>query len=545
MATTYLSSSGIDQKFTSGPYSGNLVKRSFYNPSGTAFGEFINYFQGFISGSLDSLSPCLNTPIFYRLSENYILCPPGGCDIPELVTVALSSSCKATYDYKYNVAYISASIDALYTKIQYSTTSDFSSNTATSSWINNSSISIPPININNLPQIPANGSTSVYFRAFNSCSNGSTSSYSNIKSYICPTAPPSSTFNLNIFNKTLLPVLVKNNTTSTSLTVATASSAVIPLNTTIQILGFGVQGIPSKPPYPGQVLDGVNDYYQYSITASATSNYSSLIYTTITPQIDAYSSNNTYTDYEITTIPPNLQTYNSTRFITVFELHSSISTNNLTPIQFAPNTVFSSRGRGINEVLVTIDRTQWTSAGDITITINPFEPTYYLYSPEDPTCVLSGTPITLSDGSTTSVDNLRVGDRVLSPSVLTLPSSNDFNVINWAVNKLILTEDTAVVTRNISSQVNEVYSINNGALITTSTHHHIFKQNGTWVVKTTPYLMVGDYLSDKDGNEILIESIEIQTGEFTVFNLDVEENDLYIANGILTHNPLYIGPKKK
>jgi intein/homing endonuclease len=50
--------------------------------------------------------------------------------------------------------------------------------------------------------------------------------------------------------------------------------------------------------------------------------------------------------------------------------------------------------------------------------------------------------------------------------------------------------------------------------------------------------MVGDYLSDKDGNEILIESIEILTGEFTVFNLDVEENDLYVANGILTHNPV-------
>jgi intein/homing endonuclease len=48
--------------------------------------------------------------------------------------------------------------------------------------------------------------------------------------------------------------------------------------------------------------------------------------------------------------------------------------------------------------------------------------------------------------------------------------------------------------------------------------------------------MIGDYLSDKNGEEILIESIEILTGEFTVFNLDVEENDLYIANGILTHN---------
>ena len=148
--TGYLSSSAIDQIFTSGPYSGAFVTSSF-SSGNTLSGPTIDYKQYFISDTLDLISPCTSLPIYSRISYNPITCPPGGCAIPILTSVALSSSCTATYDYKYNITYNSASSTALYTKIQYSTTSDFSSNTATSSYIDNSSPFISPININNLP----------------------------------------------------------------------------------------------------------------------------------------------------------------------------------------------------------------------------------------------------------------------------------------------------------------------------------------------------------------------------------------------------------
>jgi intein/homing endonuclease len=47
-------------------------------------------------------------------------------------------------------------------------------------------------------------------------------------------------------------------------------------------------------------------------------------------------------------------------------------------------------------------------------------------------------------------------------------------------------------------------------------------------------LSVGDYLNEF-GTEIEIFNITILEGEFTVYDLGVEDNDLYIANGVL-HN---------
>jgi intein/homing endonuclease len=56
------------------------------------------------------------------------------------------------------------------------------------------------------------------------------------------------------------------------------------------------------------------------------------------------------------------------------------------------------------------------------------------------------------------------------------------------------------------------------------------------VTKRTIELSVGDYLVDEFGTEIEIFNITILEGEFTVYDLGVEDNDLYIANGVLTHN---------
>ena len=541
MPTTYQSSSAIDQKFTSGPI-GLPVKQMFSNTLGNLFGPSVNFEKKFVSGSnaeegqpgydenaINSISDCSGN-YYNRIFENPILCPPGDCTLPTLTSVALSSGCTATYDFKYNVNYNSGSSDAKFTKIEYSTTNNFT-NKATSS-INNESVSRPPINISNLNPQPSNGYTIVYFRAFNECSNGNTSSYSNILSASCiaPPAPEYDFLNINILNQSGKAIYLKSST-------STATSYVIAPGTTISLdkptisLQLSIVGVATTTP-PTKL----NTYKQYNISASAPSNYSGLISTTIYPQIDSRVSGSD--NYTITTVAPVGQTLN-TKTTTLHDLHALVTSNDLTAFPRL-KTVFASAGSSTatNDVTVNIDRTSWKGFGTINITITPLVTQYYLYDPtySSNNCVLSGTIITLADGSTTPIDNLRGGDKVLSPSILTLPYDNNFNIFNWAINMLVLTEGTAVVTGNRRSQVNEVYSINNGTLTTTSTHQHLFKQNGTWNIKTTPYLMVGDYLSDRNGEEILIESIEILTGEFTVFDLDVEENDLYIANGILTHN---------
>jgi hypothetical protein len=544
----YVSSSAINQIFTDGPYSGSFVSSSFSNTSNTVLGPIISFKQSFVSGSsapsgspgydpnaINDIADC--SPFYFtRISYNPTLCPTGECLSPTLTSIAVSNC--TTYDYKYNITYNSASSNALYTKIQYSTTADFSSNVATSSYITNSNPTIPPININNLPLLPTNGDAMVYFRAFNSCSSAPapyTSSYSNILSASCaiPAGGAYSPFTIKIVNnsRTVLNYSLNSgnvfsiqNGASSSFNFSTETATV---NVHLIPKIFTATGDPSLFQVNGE------NFYEFKVTGSATTTYSSVIQTIIRPLM----ADNVYA----TITAPSAQTTNSTRSI----INSTVTSNNLSLnsltgryTRFASDTLSSN----LTELQLVVSRNTWTAGGLITFTINPEPTKYYLFDPPTPTgggsCVLSGTQITLPNGSTTMVDNLNEGNKVLSPSIDTLPPANDFDVLHWAANKLIITKNTATVTRNIKSQVNEVYSINNGKLITTDTHSHLFKHNNSWGIKTTPFMMVGDYLSGINGEEILIESIEVFTGEFTVFNLDVEENDLYVANGILTHNPV-------
>jgi intein/homing endonuclease len=46
----------------------------------------------------------------------------------------------------------------------------------------------------------------------------------------------------------------------------------------------------------------------------------------------------------------------------------------------------------------------------------------------------------------------------------------------------------------------------------------------------------GDIFIDDSGTEHIINSIEDMSGTFNTYKIDVEENDTYIANNIITHN---------
>ena len=575
--TGYYTASAITQIWTSGPYSGSEVTKSISLPDNSLSGSTISYKIAFISGSdipsgsaghdenaRNEISDC-GPYYFTRTGYDDTICPTGECITPILTSVALSSSCASNYDFKYNVKYNSGSSSALFTKFQYSTTADFSSNTALSDYLDNSSPSIPPINISNLPQPPISGESTIYFRAFNSCSNAPfphTSSYSDILKFSClVVAPPvtkvtinnKGTTNLNM-KSSVTRILLQDGTTynlgDTIFQIPHQGTVtfVFRLGETISIL-LGQLSKTWITPWtvatgePSPFKYDTQSYRLFNISGSQSQTYGNSIYKTITVNTKISNINVTpinttdqicedYLDSPYYTIFKPVGTYNPT-FQTVFPSNA---------LAFNNNFLLSSARRS-EDCKIEINRGTWNDDIEIQYTITPYlTQSYQRLTPvelgcsKSTTCVLSGTLITLADGSTTPIDNLNEGYRVLSPSILTLPFNNDFDIFNWAVNELILTKGTAVITKNKRYQVSEVYSINNGMLVTTSTHNHLFKQNDTWNIKTTSHLMVGDYLSDKNGKEILIESIEIFTGEFTVFDLDVEENDLYIANGILTHN---------
>lgn len=151
-------------------------------------------------------------------------------------------------------------------------------------------------------------------------------------------------------------------------------------------------------------------------------------------------------------------------------------------------------------------------------------------------CLLYGTKILMSDGSFKFIQDLKINDVLSSLSFEGMPIKETEELFNWSSKEAKLSKDTVILKGIKSINVNTVYSINDGKLFASVDHLHLFKHNSIWKIAQTDKLSEGDFLMDQNGNEVEIFNIIKVTGNFIVYKLDVEENDLFIANGILTHN---------
>jgi intein/homing endonuclease len=64
----------------------------------------------------------------------------------------------------------------------------------------------------------------------------------------------------------------------------------------------------------------------------------------------------------------------------------------------------------------------------------------------------------------------------------------------------------------------------------------VVKQDDVWYIRTTFELNVGDVLLDIDNNEFEITSLVVMNAPITVYDIDVNNSNLYFANNTLTHN---------
>ena len=158
-----------------------------------------------------------------------------------------------------------------------------------------------------------------------------------------------------------------------------------------------------------------------------------------------------------------------------------------------------------------------------------------------PSCLLFGSMVSKSDGTTTKVEDLSIGDEILTVS---LPGSTDESSGNWENDKFNTTSSftphSASVQRVLYEFSNSYYNINNGQELITGEHHILHRQSGSneWGWKTAPTFQVGDYLMDKNGNEVAISSIDLSVNPdgYEVVQLDVEPDDFYIGQTFLVHN---------
>ena len=158
-----------------------------------------------------------------------------------------------------------------------------------------------------------------------------------------------------------------------------------------------------------------------------------------------------------------------------------------------------------------------------------------------PSCLLFGSPVSKSDGSVVNVEDLNIGDEILTTN---LQGSTDESSGDWendTFNKSgSFTSNTTTVKRVMYEFSNSYYDINSGSELITGEHHMLYRQAGNenWIWKTAPTFEVGDYLMDKQGNEVVISSIELNVNPdgFEVVQLDVEPDDFYIGQTFLVHN---------
>ena len=143
----------------------------------------------------------------------------------------------------------------------------------------------------------------------------------------------------------------------------------------------------------------------------------------------------------------------------------------------------------------------------------------------------------MADGSTKSIENLVIGDQLMSYDIDGLPRfSDDPSVLNtWSTANLVGNSSTAELT-NMNSLVANLLIVINDSIRSTETHRHLVKVDGTWSFIEAREVKVGDIIFDISGQEIPVETVSFDVGEFTVYDLDVETLDVFYANGMLTHN---------
>lgn len=129
-------------------------------------------------------------------------------------------------------------------------------------------------------------------------------------------------------------------------------------------------------------------------------------------------------------------------------------------------------------------------------------------------CFAAGTMILMADGSSKPIEEVRSGD-----SILTRKDENSDALVQ------------ATVSGTHTQTVSGILILNQTVWVTAN---HKLWVNGTW--KEAGSVEYGDWLTGADGIPVRVSSIEWQSGEYPVYNLEVDRYRTYFANGLWVHN---------
>jgi hypothetical protein len=180
-----------------------------------------------------------------------------------------------------------------------------------------------------------------------------------------------------------------------------------------------------------------------------------------------------------------------------------------------------------------MDQCTWPQFGDINVVVTDAS-SQTASSPlitVDFTCFLEGTPVSLPDGSTINIENLKVGDTILGTNILTYENDGS----DWKFSYPTIAPEPTTVISVRSVDVTSYININNNVKATSS-HPILIYREYEYQFISLGNVVLTDKLVDKDGGLIDITSIETINENGKVYLLDTSPFNTYIAAGIVSHN---------
>jgi len=164
-------------------------------------------------------------------------------------------------------------------------------------------------------------------------------------------------------------------------------------------------------------------------------------------------------------------------------------------------------------------------------------------------CLLFDTPITKADGTVVNVEDLLVGDVIKSWIPAGLPDESldgtDTSETEWRFFQKETNEGSyaEVTVRDITFNfASGYYNINNGLIKSTGTHPlWVFSYEiQKYTFKEVEEILPGDSIvlfDEEDGvSQVLVYDISKVTEDVEIVTLNVENSDVYLSNGAISHN---------
>jgi hypothetical protein len=287
------------------------------------------------------------------------------------------------------------------------------------------------------------------------------------------------------------------------------------------LIGFATDSITVTPPTFTYIVESTTENAQFTFNSTG-----SLFYSKVQQQLNNYTCS-----FNNSNFSTGSRTFSNGP--SVFPITpASIAVSNYSEAAATLSMAYAD-GYNLNATNYGTTTTKVLFAVDVYNTIN--EPDF---------CLLFGTQIQLADGTMVNVEDLNIGDEIKSWVPAGLPDETqdpESDQVEWRFyhsDELLGTAQNVTVSDLTFNFAEGYFSLNNGLIKATETHPLYVWDNeiGKYKFKNVGDILPGDRLVMQDETEVEISNIEIVREDVEIVTVNVENADVYISNGLISHN---------